>query len=554
MEFLGFKLFGRKEAEVQKKEDDKRRSFVLPADAIDGGYTNDAGVAGGHFGQFLDIAGTNFRNESELIMKYRNIALIPEVDAAIEDVVAESIVSDEDSAPVELVTDDLDVPDRIKKIIKEEFDTIIELLNFNWYGHDIFRRWYVDGRLYYHNIIDQDNPKNGLIEIRPIDPTKLNRVKQPVKMIDPKTGLEVITRIDEYYVYQATKGANGAYSTGLKIPKEAITFVSSGLLDPTRSNVIGYLHKALKTANQLNQLEDSLVIYRLARAPERRIFYIDVGNLPKGKAEEYVNGIMSRYRNKMVYDANTGAVKDDKKTMSMLEDFWLPRREGGRGTEITTLPGGDNLGQIDDVQYFTKKLYKSLGVPSARINPDEQGMASLGRSNEITRDELKYQKFISRLRKKFSMLFIDLLKTQLLVKGIMNLDDWNLIAQKISITFLKDNHFYELADLEIMRDKLETLQLVDPFVGKYYSVEWVRRKILNQNDEDYDEINKQLTAEPLPQVQTEGFEKYADQIRSEIKKEESYKGLMENINEFMKEDTDPDEHINNIISLLESRK
>ena len=554
MELFGFNLFKKKELQQQQKDDEKKRSFVAPAEPIDGGYSIDVGAMGGYYGQFYDISGTNFKNEVELIGKYRNIALTPEVDAAVEDIVAESIVSNEDSAPVDLITDDLDLPDRIKKLIKDEFDNIVELLNFNWYGHDIFRRWYVDGRLYYHNIVDPDNPKNGLIEIRPIDPTKLKRVKEPIKARDPMSGIDTIVGINEYYVYQTSQGPTGAYSTGIKIPKEAITFVSSGLLDPTRSMVIGYLHKTLKTANQLNQLEDSLVIYRLARAPERRIFYIDVGNLPKGKAEEYVNGIMSRYRNKMVYDASTGAIKDDKKTLSMLEDFWLPRREGGKGTEISTLPGGENLGQIEDVNYFTKKLYKSLGVPSSRINPEEASMVSLGRSNEITREELKYQKFIGRLRKKFSMLFIDLLKTQLVVKGIMTNEEWNAISQKITITFLKDNHFYELADLEIMRDKLETLELMDPFVGKYYSIEYVRRKVLGQDDDVYDEINKQLSGEPIPKL-PEGtqYERTAEEIKATVLKEESHRRFLEGLNEFLVED-DSEKSINRIKSILESRK
>ena len=381
----------------------------------------------------------------------------------------------------------------------EEFDHVINMLNMNWYGHDIFRRWYVDGRLYYHKIIDEKNPKNGLLELRPIDPTKIRKVRELKKEKDPKTGAEIITGATEYFIFQ--NDSLGTKAQGLKIAKDAITYVTSGLLDPSRKRILSHLHKALKPVNQLRMMEDSLVIYRLARAPERRIFYIDVGNLPKGKAEEYLRNIMAKYRNKMVYDAETGDMKDDKKHMSMLEDFWLPRREGGRGTEISTLPGGENLGQIDDIEYFRKKLYKSLNVPSGRLEQENQ--FSLGRSTEISRDELKFQKFINRLRKKFSALFIDILKTQLILKGVVTEEEWESIRSDISIDFLKDNHFSELKDAELIRERLATLREVDEYAGRYYSVEWIRKNILMQTDEEIEDIIAQIKQDDMNKPEDE---------------------------------------------------
>ena len=385
-------------------------------------------------------------------------------------------------------------------MMTEEFNHVINMLNMNWYGHDIFRRWYVDGRLYYHKIIDEKNPKNGLLELRPIDPTKIRKVRELKKDKDPKTGAEIITGATEYFIFQ--NDSLGTKAQGLKIAKDAITYVTSGLLDPSRKRILSHLHKALKPVNQLRMMEDSLVIYRLARAPERRIFYIDVGNLPKGKAEEYLRNIMAKYRNKMVYDAETGDMKDDKKHMSMLEDFWLPRREGGRGTEISTLPGGENLGQIDDIEYFRKKLYKSLNVPSGRLEQENQ--FSLGRSTEISRDELKFQKFINRLRKKFSALFIDILKTQLILKGILTEEEWESIRSDISIDFLKDNHFSELKDAELVRERLATLREVDEYAGRYYSVEWIRKNILMQTDEEIEDI--------IAQIEGEGMNNQEDEV------------------------------------------
>jgi hypothetical protein len=431
------------------------------------------------------------KTEKELIMKYRDASFQPECDAAIEDIINEAVVSDTDGAPVKLILDDLDQPAKIKKLMLEEFETVVNLLNFSWYGHEIFRRWYVDSKIYYHKIIDNADPKRGLIEVRPIDATKIRKVKEVEHDTDKKTGIKIVKDVKEYYIYQNEPLDKS--NQGLKISKDAVTYIPSGLLDPSRKKVLGYLHKALKPVNQLRMMEDSLVIYRLSRAPERRIFYIDVGNLPKGKAEEYLRNIMSKYRNKMVYDANTGELKDDRKHMSMLEDFWLPRREGGRGTEITTLPGGENLGQIEDIIYFQKKLYRALNVPTDRLEQESQ--FALGRATEITRDELKFQKFIARLRKKFSGLFMDLLKTQLILKGIVTEGEWKEISQDINIDFLKDTHFVELKESELLRERMSTLRELDEYVGKYYSIEWVRKNILMQTDDEIEMIDKQINAE-----------------------------------------------------------
>lgn len=492
-DFFGFEI----KKKDQEKDDRTRASFVAPMDEDEG--IGNVINAGGHFGQYVDINGDQTKSEKELILKYRDISQHTECDAAVEDIVNEAIVSDDDSSPVSLIMNDLDQPDRIKKMINEEFEHVISMLNMNWYGHDIFRRWYVDGRLYYHKIIDEANPKNGLIELRSIDPTKIRKVRELKKEKDPKTGAEIIVGSTEYFIFQ--NESLGSKAQGLKIAKDAVAYVTSGLLDPSRKKILSHLHKALKPVNQLRMMEDSLVIYRLARAPERRIFYIDVGNLPKGKAEEYLRNIMAKYRNKMVYDAETGDMKDDKKHMSMLEDFWLPRREGGRGTEISTLPGGENLGQIDDIEYFRRKLYKSLNVPSGRLEQEQQ--FNLGRSTEISRDELKFQKFINRLRKKFSALFIDILKTQLILKGVVTNEEWEDIRSDISVDFLKDNHFSELKDAELLRERLGTLREIDEYAGRYYSVEWIRKNVLMQNDEDIEDIIKQIDAEGMNDTEEE---------------------------------------------------
>ena len=394
-------------------------------------------------------------------------------------------------APVEVILDEMDASDKIKSAIKEEFDTVVSLLGFNSYGHDIFRKWYVDGRLPYHIIIDNKNPKKGIQELRYIDPIKLRKVKEITEEKDPRTGANIIKKSEEYFLFQDTsmRGAD----TGLRIHPDSIAYCTSGMLDPSRKRILSFLHKAIKPVNQLRMMEDSLVIYRISRAPERRIFYIDVGNLPKGKAEEYLKNIMGQYRNKLVYDASSGEIKDDRKHMSMLEDFFLPRREGGRGTEISTLPGGENLGQIDDIIYFQKKLYKSLNVPANRL--EQESGFNLGRSTEISRDEVKFKKFLDRLRKRFSDLFLQLLKTQLMLKGILTKEDWTKWKEDIYFDFIEDNYFSELKEAEITRERFEMLAQMDEYVGKYVSTEWVKKNILRQSDDVIAEMQKQIKAE-----------------------------------------------------------
>jgi hypothetical protein len=428
-DFFGF--------EIKRKKGEEPISFV-PDTESDG-----AGVitTGGHFGAYVDLDGDNAKNEAELIVKYRDIASQPECDAAISDIVNEAIVGDHDSSPVNIILDKVETSDNIKDVIREEFDNIMSMLNFNNYAHDIFRKWYIDGRLPYHIVIDDKNPKKGIQELRYIDPLKLRKVKEVEESKDAKTGATLVKSSQEYFIFMNTSMGD-KNTTGLKIHRDSIAYCTSGMLDPSRKRILSHIQKAIKPVNQLRMMEDSLVIYRISRAPERRIFYIDVGNLPKGKAEEYLRGIMNQYRNKLVYDASTGDIKDDRKHMSMLEDFFLPRREGGRGTEITTLPGGENLGQIDDILYFQKKLYRSLNVPLNRLEQESQ--FSLGRSTEISRDEVKFKKFIDRLRKKFSDLFVQLLKTQLILKGVITKSDWDNWKEDITFDFIEDNYFSEL--------------------------------------------------------------------------------------------------------------
>ncbi len=479
-DFFGFEI-------KRKSEEPVRPSFVPNTDEDGTGVI----TSGGHFGAYLDLDGDKAKNEIDLIYKYRDIAAQPECDSAIEDIINESIVGDNDEAPVNLILDQLEISDKIKESIKNEFETVLRLLNFNSYAHDIFRKWYVDGRLPYHIIIDDKTPKGGIKELRYIDPTKLRKVKEIEETKDPKTGANIISKTDEYFLFQDSNMS--ATSTGLKISPDAICYATSGMLDPSRKRILSYLHKAIKSVNQLRMMEDSLVIYRISRAPERRIFYIDVGNLPKGKAEEYLKGIMSQYRNKLVYDAKTGDIKDDRKHMSMLEDFFLPRREGGRGTEITTLPGGENLGQIDDIIYFQKKLYKSLNVPINRLEQEQQ--FSIGRSTEISRDEIKFKKFVDRLRKRFSDLFNQLLRTQLILKGIITAQDWNEWKTYIAYDFIKDNYFSELKEAEMLRERFEMLGTVDEYAGKYVSIEWISKTILKMDDDSMKEMEDQIKAE-----------------------------------------------------------
>ena len=480
-EFFGFEI-------NRKSKEPVRPSFVPRTDNDDG-----AGViqAGGHFGAYIDMDGDKAKTDVDLIMKYRDISSQPECDAAIEDIVNEAIVGDSDESPVNLLLDELDISDKIKESIQHEFNEIKSLLGFNAYGHEIFKKWYVDGRLPYHIIINSEQPKQGIKELRYIDPAKLRKVKEIEHETDPHTGAKIIKKVDEYFIFQDEK-LNVA-DQGVKIYPDAIAFCTSGVMDPTRKRILSYLHKALKPVNQLRMMEDSVVIYRISRAPERRIFYIDVGNLPKGKAEEYLRGIMNQYRNKLVYDAKTGDIKDDRKHMSMLEDFFLPRREGGRGTEITTLPGGENLGQIDDIIYFQKKLYKSLNVPVNRLEQESQ--FTLGRTTEITRDEVKFKKFIDRLRKRFSDLFMQLLKTQLLLKGIITNDDWKSWKEKISFDFIEDNYFAELKQGEMVRERFDLLSTVQDHIGTYLSQEWVMKNVLRMSEEEVKDMEQQIDQE-----------------------------------------------------------
>ena len=488
LKFFGF-TFGKEDEEnreliKRKRLEEQPKSFVPPT-SEDG---STAIAAGGYYGQYLDLEGDAAKTDVDLIRKYRISAEQPECDMAIEDIVNESIVSDVDAGPVDLNLDDLEVQNSIKKLIKNEFDGVLKLLNFNLNGQDIFRRWYVDGRLYYHMIIDNENPKAGITEIRAVDALRIRKVREIKEETDPETGAKIVNTLDEYYLYQ--DGGLQKSDVGLKINKDAICYVTSGILDASRKRVLSPLHKALKPVNQLRMMEDALVIYRLSRAPERRIFYIDVGNLPKGKAEEYMRTIMNQYRNKLVYDAVTGEIRDDRKHMSMLEDFWLPRREGGRGTEITTLPGGDNLSQIEDIIFFQKKLYRSLNVPINRLEP-ETGF-NLGKSSEITRDELKFQKFIDKLRVKFSALFFELLRTQLILKNVITEDEWPELRENMRLDFRRDNHFAELKDAEILSGRIEQLNAIAPFIGKYYSDKWVRRNVLRQTDEEIELMDEEM--------------------------------------------------------------
>jgi len=473
-------------------------------------------LTSGFFGSYVDIEGV-FRTEFDLIKRYREMALHPEADSAIEDIVNEAVVSDTNDTPVEIELSNLNASDGIKKKIRQEFKYILGLLDFDKKAHEIYRNWYIDGRLYYHKVIDLKNPQEGIQELRYIDAMKMRYVRQQKQKGDDKLRLANMNsdnpmeyefpQIEEYFIYNpkavyptGSPSAMTGGNKGIKMAKDSITYCTSGLVDRNKGTVLSYLHKAIKSLNQLRMIEDSLVIYRLSRAPERRIFYIDVGNLPKVKAEQYLRDVMTRYRNKLVYDASTGEIRDDKKFMSMLEDFWLPRREGGRGTEISTLPGGQNLGEITDIEYFKKKLYRSLNVPPSRM--DGEGGFNLGRSSEILRDELKFTKFVGRLRKRFSGMFNDMLKTQLLLKNVITPEDWEIMSEHIQYDFLYDNHFSELKDSELLNERLNSLQAAEPYIGKYYSQDYVRRQILRQTDEEIIEqdalIKKEIAAGVIP--------------------------------------------------------
>ena len=471
-----------------KKNQEKSRAPSPIQPSSDDGATSY--IAGGYYGQYLDLDG-NFKTEYDMVKKYRTMAMHPEVDSAIEDIIHEAIVADQNDSPVQINLDNLEVSDAVKNIIRDEFDYIKNLFGFDSKAHEMFRRWYIDGRLYYHKVIDLDNPADGIKELRYVDPHKIKKVRQITK---PKTADEFMKydfgKGEEYFLYNPKCLNNTSANSGIRIAKDAITYCTSGIMDTNRNIVLSYLHKGIKVLNQLRMIEDSLVIYRISRAPERRIFYIDVGNLPKQKAETYLREVMGRYRNKLVYDAQTGEVRDDRKYMSMLEDFWLPRREGGRGTEITTLPGGQNLGELTDVQYFQTKLYKALNVPAGRL---ESGTSfDLGRSAEITRDELKFTKFVGKLRKKFSDIFHDTLKTQLILKSVIVPEDWDDMKEHIQYDYLYDNHFTELKNLEMMTEKLNVIAAMDPYVGKYFSTQYIRSEILGQTETQIDEMDVQM--------------------------------------------------------------
>jgi hypothetical protein len=496
---LAIKLFGFTlgKKDIVQAEKPEQASFALPTQALDDGAVTITSNA--YYGTYVDLEGS-IRNELELITRYREMSNHPELEKAIDEIVNEAITYSSDKKVVDINVDKLKTTESIKKKIIEEFDNVQNLLNFSNLASDLFKRWYIDGRMYYHIIVNEKNPKEGIQELRYVDPRKIRKVREVKTGRDPKTGAQIILSTAEYYVYNdrgtTTQNYTASTSPGLRISPDSIININSGIMDAKNTFVISFLHKVIKPLNQLRMIEDAVVIYRISRAPERRIFYIDVGNLPKGKAEQYLRDVMVKYRNKMVYDASTGELRDDRKHMSMLEDFWLPRREGGKGTEITTLPAGQNLGELEDVKYFQKKLLNSLNVPLSRL--DEQsggGFAGLGRSQEITRDELKFAKFIHRLRNKFSQIFTDALGLQLVLKGICTSDEWKEFKELIIYDFKKDNNFTELREAELLQNRLQMVGMVDPYIGKYFSHEFVKKRILQMTDEEIDEMQEQMNSE-----------------------------------------------------------
>jgi len=483
-ELFGFTIARKK----QEQEQQNLPSIVSPTQE-DGSIEV---APGGAYGTYIDLEG-KAKNEGDLVTKYREMAIQPECDSAIQDIVNEAIIVDEQDGPVEIVLDKLDYTESIKNKIREEFQYLLKLLNFNNNAYEIFRKWYIDGRLYYNIVIDEKNPRSGIKDLRYIDPRKIRKIREPIKEKDPRTGATVYKGMNEYYLYNPQGITTQNQSQGVKIAKDSICYVHSGITDNRNSLIYSHLHKAIKPLNQLRMLEDAVVVYRLARAPERRVFYIDVGNLPKMKAEQYLRDMMVKHKNKLTYDAATGEVRDDRKFMTMLEDFWLPRREGGRGTEITTLGGGQNLGEMEDVDYFRRKLYKSLNVPVTRMEADNQ--FNLGRASEITRDELKFNKFIMRLRNRFSELFDEILEIHLALKGITTRAEWQEMKQEVYYDFMEDNHFTELKETEIMTERLRLLGDIDQYVGKYFSEEWVRKNVLRMSEDDIEDIEKQIDQE-----------------------------------------------------------
>jgi hypothetical protein len=480
------------------KKEDPQPSFIAPSND-DGAVTS---TTAGYFGTFVDMDATS-KSEAELITRYREASMYSDCSTAIDEIVTEAIAAVDDEPPVDIVLDDVDLPDDLKNLVINEFDNVLKLLEFNSKAYDIFRRWYIDGRIYYQKVIDLQNPKRGILEVRNIDPRKIKKVRD-TKKEKLKNGVEIIKSVEDYFLYN-DKGllqTNTFMSTtttnqAIKIAVDSVTYVSSGLMDLEKNVVLSYLHKAIKPVNQLKMMEDALVIYRISRAPERRIFYIDVGNLPKIKAEQYLKDIMTKFRNKLTYDSATGEIRDDRKFMSMLEDFWLPRREGGRGTEISTLPGGENLGQIEDINYFQNKLYQALNVPLSRMQQQSGGF-NFGREAEISRDELKFAKFVGRLRKKFSELFNDMLKTQLILKGVITSADWDSFKDKINYRFAQDQRFSELKDADEMRNRVDLLNQMQPYVGMYFSKEYIMKRVLRMSDKDIENMTNQIQGEGPP--------------------------------------------------------
>jgi hypothetical protein len=502
---MAFELFGYtlsrsggKAAPTENQQELSANASFAPPQFDDGALPISSGV---YFSSYMDFDG-GIKATSDMIRKYREMALYPEVEMAIDDICNESIVYEDNKNPVEIQIDQKTISPKIREKIEVEFSEILRLLKFQDRGYEMFRKWYIDGRLYFHKIVDKENPKKGLVEIRPIEATHIRKVRNVVKKKDKKTDADLVSRVDEFFIYnerEETSSTTAAFSVagpmkGVRIAPDSICYVHSGLFDSGKKRVLSYIHKALKPLNQLKMIEDAVVIYRLSRAPERRVFYIDVGSLPKQKAEQYLKEIMNRYRNKLVYDASTGELKDERRHMTMLEDFWMPRREGGKGTEVTTLPGGQNLGQMDDVLYFQKKLYKSLNVPTSRLETDQNGF-NMGRQAEITRDELKFFRFIERLRKKFSELFMELLKTQLILKGVITKDDWEYLQQSIRFNYRKDSYFTEAKENEILTNRLNLVNSADPYLGKYFSKRFIQKSILRMSDDEIADVGNEIEGE-----------------------------------------------------------
>ena len=493
VKLFGFTL-GKKD--IVREEKPEQASFTLPTEAIDDGAVTITQNA--HYGTYVDLDGS-VRNEIELITRYREMSNHPECDMAIDEIVNEAISHTEQGEIVKIVVDNLKQPEAVKKKIIEEFQNIQKMLNFSNLADDLFKRWYIDGRIYYHVIVNDKDPKKGIQELRYIDPRKIRKVREIQKERDPKTGANIIKSLAEYYVYNdrgtTTQTFSANVTQGLRIAPESIINVNSGLMDAKNVFVISYLHKAIKALNQLRMIEDAVVIYRISRAPERRIFYIDVGNLPKGKAEQYIRSIMIQYRNKLVYDASTGEIRDERKHLSMLEDFWLPRREGGKGTEITTLPAGQNLGEMEDVKYFQKKLLNALNVPVSRLEPNDGGLMGVGKTTEVTRDEVKFAKFVQRLRNKFSQIFDHALRTQLVLKGVCTSEEWDEFREEIYYDFIKDNNFTEMRDAELLRERVNTATMMEPFIGRYFSATWVKKNVLQMTDEEIEKMDQEIEEE-----------------------------------------------------------